>query len=77
MRQAPVYGPRGLTCIAVLRKNRAFIDPGTKLTGRCGECRTCWRLFVYACKREGKPLPRVKRNGSIGRFTFVHRSVEK
>lgn len=77
MRSKPLLGHRTLACQEVIRKNRNWIDPITKMTGRCGECRTCWRLWVMLMRKAGKRIPRADRSGSIAGFTFTKRNKEQ
>ncbi|HVE25406.1 MAG TPA: hypothetical protein VNC22_08385 [Sporichthya sp.] len=73
MRHRPSFGPRGLVCQAALRREKRVMDPVTKLAGRCGECKACWRLFVHVLRAQGRPMPRARRDGSIAGFVFVRR----
>lgn len=68
-----VFGPRHLQCQAVLKHDKRYIDPSSKRSGRCGECKACWRLFVHVSKSIGLSLPRAKRDGSIAGFRFTSR----
>ena len=69
-RYSPVLGPRGLQCVQSLKKNKQYRDPYSGGTGRCGECRPCWRLFVWQVRQLGLKLPKLWPTGD-GRMGFA------
>jgi hypothetical protein len=60
--------PRKLACEQVVKKNRTYMDPLTKATGRCGTCRRCWRLFLFLRRSQGIRTPIRWRNGRFAGF---------
>lgn len=61
--------PRTLQCEKAVRRDRAVYDPITKATGRCGECRRCWRLFLWVRRRAGITGPIRWYGGKFAGFT--------
>lgn len=77
MRNQPILGPRSLTCLQVIRKSRAILDPATKTYGRCGECRTCGRLWLGLMRANKRRIPKAGRNGNIAGFMFTKRAEQQ